>query len=131
MIRILRFSLIVTLVSLASCQTAPSVTVEDLSGIWQRDGAALVLQLNEDGSLRIAGSIYLLEDSPMDVGQFQLEGTLFTITTSEESRYCKGQTGTYEVELTEEGKLQFTLNEDECYDRGPILTHAPWSRISP
>ena len=131
MIRILRFSLIVTLVVLAACQTAPSVTVEDLSGIWQLDGSARILQLNEDGTFRLANSEYLLEDSPAEVGQFQLEGTLFTLTASEESRFCPGKTGTYEVELTEEGKLQFTLNEDECRDRGRILSRAPWSRFSP
>ena len=129
--RILRFSLIVTLVVLAACQTAPSVTVEDLSGIWQLDGSARILQLNEDGTFRIASSMYLLEDSPSDVGQFQLEGTLFTLTTSEESRFCPGKTGTYEVELTEEGKLQFTLNEDECRKRSQFHPIAPWSRFSP
>jgi len=131
MIRILRFSLIVTLVVLAACQTAPSVTVEDLSGIWQLDGSARILQLNEDGTFRSASSKYLLEDSPYNVGQFQLEGTLFTLTNSEESRNCPGRTGTFEVELTEEGKLQFTLNEDECHNRGQSLPRAPWSRFSP
>ena len=131
MIRILRFSLIVTLVVLAACQTAPSVTVEDFSGIWQLDGSARILQLNEDGTFRFANSKYLLEDSPGEVGRFQLEGTLFTLTASEESRFCPGTTGTYEVELTEEGKLQFTLNEDECRDRGRIFSRAPWSRFSP
>ncbi len=131
MIRILRFSLIVTLVVLASCQTAPSVAVEDLSGTWQRDGSARILQLNEDGTYRVANSKYLLEDSPAEVGQFQLEGTLFTLTASEEGTFCPGKTGTYEVELTEEGKLQFTLNEDECRDRGLNLPEAPWSRFSP
>ena len=131
MIRILRFSLIVTLVVLAACQTAPSVTVEDLSGIWELDGSARILQLNEDGTFRIANSKYLLEDSPVNVGKFQLEGTLFTLTDSEESRFCPGDTGTYEVELTEEGKLQFTLNEDECPYRGRFLSSAPWSRFLP
>jgi len=131
MIRILRFSLIVTLVVLVACQTAPSVTVEDVSGIWQLDGSARILQLNKDGTFKSANSIYLLEDSSGEVGQFQLEGTLFTLTTSEESRVCPGYTGTYGVELTEEGKLQFTLNEDECRDRGQILSGAPWSRFSP
>ena len=131
MIRILRFSLIVTLVVLAACQTAPSVTVDDLSGTWQRDGSARILQLNEDGTFRVANSKYLLEDSPADVGQFQLEGTLFTLTSSEESRFCPGKTGTYGVELTEEGKLQFTLNEDGCRSRSQFLRIAPWSRFSP
>ena len=58
----------------------------------------------------------------MDVEQFQLEGTLFTITTPEDGRNCKGKTGTYDVELTEEGKLHFTLNKEGCYDRGYRLT---------
>jgi len=131
MIRILRFSLIVTLVVLASCQTAPSVAVEDLSGTWQRDGSARILQLNEDGTYRVDSSKYLLEDSPKQEGQFQLEGTLFTLTASKEGSFCPGKTGTYEVELTEEGKLQFTLNEDECRDRALSLLEAPWSRFSP
>ena len=131
MIKILRFSLMVILVLLVSCQAEPSVTIEDLVGIWQRDGAALVIQLNEDGSIIIAGSKYLLEDFTMYVEQFQLEGTLFTITTPEDGPSCKGKTGTYEVELTEEGKLHFTLIEEGCFDRGYRLTRAPWRLISP
>jgi len=68
----------------------------------------------------------------MQIGQFQIEGTSFTLTAGEKSRYCKGKPGSYEVELTQEEQLQFTLIDDQqCFFRGQDLRSGPWARIEP
>ena len=111
------------------------ITVEDFTGTWFLSSAGLYVQFNEDGTFRAASSVADLEDEPFDLGQFRLEGTLFTFTTSDESPLCAGQSGSYQVELTEEGELQFALEEDpNCGPRASLtsgIASGPLSRIEP
>jgi hypothetical protein len=126
---------IVSLV-LAACaglQPAPGIGGMDITGVWkwnQEDGEVYV-QFNEDGTYRTAYVLAFLEKAPFDVGQFRLEGTSFTFITSDESWLCPGLTGSYEVELTEQGQLQFVLQEDACEMRGIKYPAEPWDRVEP
>jgi hypothetical protein len=97
--------------------STPGVTAEDLIGLWYDADRFEYLQLNEDGTYRVAITLGYLEADPYEVGQYQLEGTSFTFITSNESPDCTGQTGRYQVELTEQGQLQFVLQEDACQVR--------------
>ena len=138
--RKLSFILATTLVALLVLASAcgdgeeEGITVEDLTGIWEKMAASRYLQFNEDGTFRGASSVTNLENAPSPLGQFRLEGTLLTFITSDESPDCAGQSGSYQVQLTEEGELQFVLEEDPCPVRaGPTSgpPSAPWRRISP
>ena len=128
-----RLVVLVVIVSfvIAACagsQPAPSITVEDLIGVWH---GYYYLQLSEDGTYRFADYRQVLEEDPWNVGQFRLEGTSLTFITDIESEVCAGQTGSYEIELTEEGQLQFELQEDPCMERRLGLPAGPWDRVEP
>jgi hypothetical protein len=115
------------LVACAGSQSASSITVEDLTGLWHEDGA---LQFNEDGTYRSAYAVPWLETTPMEVGQFRLEGTTLTFISSNDSQDCRGQSGSYQVELTEQGQLQLVLQDDPCQVRGNYRPGS-WDRIEP
>jgi len=104
--------------------------VEDLIGIW-RHPEGMVLKLNEDGTYRLAEIVARLETLPSELGRFELEGRTFTFITSNESPACTGQTGSYQVELTEQGKLRFvSLQDDPCQwraDGAPVA----WEQVGP
>ena len=108
------------------------ITEENLIGIWKRQGGeTFYFQFNEDGTFKVASSEAFLKGSTFDMGEFQLEGALLTLTTSAESSECAGLVGSYQLELTEEGDLKFTLDEVECAIRGPDAQLSPWERVSP
>jgi hypothetical protein len=111
-------------------ETTPGITVEDLIGIW-RHPWGMYLKLNEDGTYRLAEIVARLETLPSELGRFELEGRTFTFITSNESPGCTGQTGSYQVELTEQGKLRYvSLQEDPCQwraDNAPVA----WERVGP
>jgi hypothetical protein len=111
-------------------QAAPSIGGVDITGVWKKDKVAPYLQLNEDGTYRLASSVPWLEKAPSEIGEFRLEGTFLTFITSDESYDCKGQSGSYEVELTEEDRLLLVLQEDACEYR---VNGRPgiWSRVEP
>ena len=94
-----------------------SITLEDLVGIWQNVDDKQYLQLNEDGTYRVSSYIAGLEEYPFEVGQFRLEGGSFTLITGDESHFCRGQHGSYQVELTGQGQFHFELQEDACQIR--------------
>jgi hypothetical protein len=105
----------------------PSITAEELIGIWRdadTGGTGGYLQFNQDGTYRRAAAIPWLETAPFEEGKCRLEATLMTFTTSSKSKECRGQNGSYEVELTEERELIFGLVEDSCQAR---TNHIPGS----
>jgi hypothetical protein len=107
------------------------ITEEDLIGVWKRqEGEAFYFQFNEDGTFQVASSEAFLKGSTFDMGEFELEGALLTLTTSDESSDCAGMVGSYQMELTEEADLKFTLVEDECVLRGPDAQLSPWEQVS-
>ena len=120
-----------TLAACAVSQPAPSIGSVDLTGVWKKDQADVFLQLNEDGTYAFAdvGPAFL-EKAPIDIGRFRLEGTSLTFITSDESFLCAGQTGSYQVELSEQGQIQFEFEDDACQERANGLP-ASWSRYEP
>lgn len=112
-------------------QPALSIGGVDITGVWKLDEGPDFLQLNEDGTYAVAPiKPEFLEKAPADKGEFRLEGTSFTFTSSSESFICAGQTGSYQVELTEQGQLQFELEEDACQERANFYP-GTWSRYEP
>jgi hypothetical protein len=111
--------------------TAASITVEGLTGVWYISLFGTYLELNEDGTYGFADTQQLLEEAPFDAGQFQLEGTLLTFITNDESEFCTGQTGSYEIEVTEEDQLEFVLEEDPCLERRLGLPADHWDWVEP
>jgi hypothetical protein len=124
---------VIVSLGLAACagsQPAASIGGVDIIGVWKQEGETY-FQLNEDGTYRTAASFAFLEQAPLEVGQFQLEGTSFTFITSDESFECTGLEGSYELELTEQGQLRFVVQEDACEMRGIVFSRRPWDRVEP
>jgi hypothetical protein len=119
------------LAACAGSQPAPSLGGVELTGVWKQDEGPAFLQLTKDGTYAVAimGPDFL-EKAPMEIGEFRLEETSLTFITSSESAYCAGQTGSYQVELTEQGQLQFELEEDACRYRANDQPGS-WSRYEP
>lgn len=107
----------------------PSITVEDLIGVWNY--ACKYLQFREDGTYHQGSNPGTLEEYPSEMGTFQLDGISLTLITSEDSYLCPGQTGSFEVDLTEQGQLKLMAPEDECRGRGSGMSGGLWSRVSP
>jgi hypothetical protein len=122
------------LLGLAACggsQPAASLGGVDLTGVWKCDECPDFLQLNEDGTYAVAPiKPDFLEKAPADKGEFRLEGASFTFISSNESFICPSQAGSYQVELTELGQLQFILEEDACQERANFYP-GTWSRYEP
>lgn len=110
---------------LVSGVRAPKVTSEEILGSWRWTG--VTMDFNEDGTYNAHGD-YKVQG--YDFGRFHLDGSLLTFSTPEESNVCRGTIGTYIIEFTDEGKLRFTLYEDECLSR-EIIDNSEWSPISP
>jgi len=89
--------------------------VADLIGAWKNTDFPSYLQFNEDGTYQVGhkpgGDSY-------ESGRFQLDGALLTYIPDAE-RSCN-KTGSYLVELTEQGQLYFELQEDECPTRANL-----------
>ena len=119
------------LAACADLQPASSSAVDDLVGVWYIAMWETYLQINEDGRFSFADSQQELEAAPFDAGEYRLEGTTLTFITNNESLYCKGQTGSYEIELAKESQLEFVLKEDPCHERARGLPAAPWVWVEP
>ena len=106
-------------------QAEPSITAEALIGRWQSDDMnipGLIIEFKEDGTYNVGA---------YEFGTFQLEDTLLTLTSTDEDLFCfAGTPGTYEVELTKEGQLHWTLRDDDCFDRSQWRNNTLWSRTS-
>jgi len=108
------------LLLLSGCTPQPAgFTVDDLYGIWTHGGD--YNQFNEDGTYVVAATVDELTSQPIEYGDFRLEGTTLTYITNEESGFCGGKTGNYEVELAEDGRIEITLVEDSCGGRSRFL----------
>ena len=122
--------------SLAKIQAAmaPPPLEQAIVGTWSWDTAATYFQFNEDGTYRYHLCLNKLEQEPADIGQYQVEGTVLTFISGDETRVCKaGDHGSYEITITEEGKLQLVLQEDGCSAarRAPNRDPQLFTRVSP
>ena len=122
-------ALCLLMIALAACQ--PAVQQPDLVGVWIDPERAHYMQFDTDGIWILAHSFEGLSASPLAFGPHHLEGTLLTFETDEESNFCRGQTATYEVELSEQEELAFTLVDDPCGERKGRFIGETWERYSP
>jgi hypothetical protein len=115
------------IIILSACQQTQ--TEESLYDTW--DGLGMYMVFNDDGSWFEACTVDELESNPNMYGTFTFDGKLLTIFT-EETRYCPGETGIYEVEFPKEGfwDVTFTLVEDPCQDRAKVMRRG-MDRYSP
>jgi len=104
--------------------------LDDLVGIWQDADSGCYVQLGQDGSYRYAQATLWLETAPADEGQYRLEGTTLTFSSSNGSRECTGQSGSYQLELTGQDQFQLVLLEDPCQLRAGYRP-GPWERVPP
>ena len=102
-----------------ACQTDPGITRADLIGTWDRPDDSITY--NDDGTYRVGVPFGGVDKITAQVGQFRLEGRLLTFKTSDDSAFCAGLDGSYEVEMVEQDELLLTLREDDCLERSIIV----------
>ena len=108
----------------AACSGNGEITVQDLIGTWRAIEPGSHVQFKADGTYRIGFSIEGIIDSPIEQGQYTLEGTLFTFMSSDESLRCTaGARGVYETERTGEDGIRMVRQEDECRTRSNRLVN--------
>ena len=111
-----------------------ATSVDDIIGIWQfgSGDTAIFHQFDKDGTYRTAQRVVTnLQDSPQQLGEFTLEGGSLILVASDESPACAGQSGTYEVQLLEGGRISFVLLEDQCATRSGYWMGAGLEPLSP
>jgi inosine-uridine nucleoside N-ribohydrolase len=107
-----------------------------LLGIWRlSEGHArsptgeFYLQLNENGTHRGAGAVDTLEDDPLVVGQFCVEGEqiAFQQTSWRAWGGClRRGTGIYEIQLAPQERLSFVVIFEPCHSRSSDITSSPF-----
>lgn len=120
--------------SMAKLMAAITPPLEQaIVGTWSWDTSSTYFQFKEDGTYRYHLYLDKLEQEPADVGQYQVEGTVLTFISGDESRVCKaGNRGSYEITITQEGKLELVLQQDECGTRrAPSRNPQRFTRVSP
>ena len=122
------------LLLVGACQTGPGITRADLIGTWDRPDDSITFY--DDGTYRVGTPFSDVDEITADSGQFQLEGSLLTYKTNDDSAYCAGQEGSYEVEMVAQDELLLTLREDDCLVRSHSTMNPPsgqheWKRRSP
>ena len=113
--------------------TDSCVQLKDLIGIWKPDTTndmfISFIKFYDDGTYRIAYDVEKIETRPTDKGQIKLEGKDITFIPSE-SPMCKTTPGKYTIKKIENGKLEFTVQEDPC-DRSRCLFGRKLIQIKP
>jgi len=122
MIRELRPQLAIVLLLLAGCQPPERFAADDLVGSWKMEGAGYVIEFREDGTYNVGAS---------EFGLYKLDGNLLSLKIDDEASFCPRTAATYEIELTEEGKIRWTLVEDECSPRGAVANNSLWAPTLP
>jgi len=130
--------------SLAKIQAAMAPPLEEaIVGTWKWDDPIeLYLQFNADGTYRMHAAPWPHEEgqtarealalNPGDLGQYQLNGTQLTMTSSDGTVVCKaGDIAHIQIGITEDGKLEYVLQDDECGVRTPPGKVEYFSRVSP
>ena len=123
--------------SLTQLQSAatPAITLEDLVGAWRWDGGEGIglaeFRYYQDSTYEMIR--YIVDSETLwDAGTIEIDGSLVTFVSSEDSKYCEvGQRGSYEMSLGEDGKLKMELVEEVCFRRKPPIEEPIlWSRYS-
>ena len=123
--------------------TPPSAVVtneEEILGIWKQvlpqgfdDLRVGFIQFKEDGTYRVAtGVVTNLEDTPQVQGRYEVGSGVMVLVPSDESALCSGKTGTYDVQWTAEGYLEFSPREDPCsWQATYLLLNEVYEHIRP
>ena len=85
--------------------------------LWKENQIALFhFQFRDDGTFRADQTLDgLNSDSPEDLGTYQVENGVLTLTSGDTSRFCSpGDVGIADLFLTEKGELAFAMREDSC-----------------
>jgi hypothetical protein len=99
---------------------ATTLSQESIVGTWFGVGSGEYFQFNEDGTYTGLDNREAVATNPDVEGEYKFDGTRI-VMTSIVHPVCPGTTGTYEVELLENGNLRFTVVEDECQVRTDVL----------
>lgn len=114
---------------LAGCQTAPSREAADVIGFWRQAGR--FWEFSEDGKYGTSVAFSALITRPIQHGNYQLEGSVLTLLTSEESLACPGAIASYNVSVVGEDEFELSVVEDSCRDRIAEVEEATFKRYSP
>lgn len=128
--------------SLAKVQAAMAPPLEEaIIGIWEWDAAMeLYLQFNADGTYRMHARPWPHEEgqtvrealalNPGDSGQYQLDGTQLTMTSDDRTVVCRaGDVLHLQIGITEDGKLEYAPQDEECITRKPPGKVEYFSRV--
>ena len=128
--------MVIGLILLTGCSASdtpsgpgPVTDAKDILGTWKKAGT--YYQFNEDGTYRSASSLEMLAERPRTLGEFWFEGGQFfkkEIKVRNVSS-CGSAIGIYEVQMLENGNLEFTSVEDECQKRASSTTAAAYKRV--
>ncbi|MBC8504951.1 MAG: nuclear transport factor 2 family protein [Anaerolineales bacterium] len=125
--------------TLIDLQGAPFVAREDLIGIWT---VGTYMQINEDGTLRVAGKtadldLPVSEDHPGSFEEWSYDGMVMTMRAIEaigEGTSCTPvQVGVYFVRWAgdDQDRLKFEPIDDPCGSRYGGMQWGNWKSISP
>jgi hypothetical protein len=109
-------------------------SADDIIGVWQLGSGdfTIFFQFAEDGTYQTAQRVVNnLKDNPQQLGLFTLESGLLTLVTSNDSPYCAGQSGTYEVRLIDQDQISLFHQEDPCTIRSEYWVGSGIQRVSP
>ncbi|TEU01408.1 MAG: hypothetical protein E3J30_00655 [Anaerolineales bacterium] len=110
---------------ITACQ--PSITMDDIVGVWRKNNFSPFMYLNEDGTYVISGSVGT--DDPWDFGQYEFDGKTLTHHADNESPGCPEDTDIYEVEFIDADTLKLTTVDIQC--EVVIEGETTWMRYSP
>lgn len=125
--------------TLSDLQTAPFVAQEDLIGTWT---VGTLMQINEDGTLRVAGKVADLdlpvsEEHPGSLEEWSYDGMVITMRAVEaigEGTNCTpDQVGLYYLRWAgvNKDRLKFEPIDDPCGARKGGMLWGNWAPLSP
>ena len=88
--------------------------------MWKTNGGGKYVDFNDDGTFGVGYTPQqaMAMDPFFEWGTWSIEEGLLTFTTTQDSKYCSGVIGTYEVEITDDGdEVLVALIEDSCDER--------------
>ncbi len=126
----------VGLLLLAACSTAevepgPITSFDDIAGtIYERQGAGgqYFFYFFEDGTWHGSSNRDLVVDSPSVVSETRFEGTTVFLHEIESAGCDDDPDAIYEIDVLENGNLQFAAIEDPCAGRSTTF-QAEWEPV--
>lgn len=95
---------------------APVASAGEITGVWKMQTFDFHFLFRDDGTY-VANQSFagLTGDAPEDLGTYTVEGGVLTLISGPATRFCKpGETGSYNLYLSDAGELVFVVREDQC-----------------